>query len=182
MLRTLFSGSGRIAFWFARAASVGIALMMFITLFDVIGRAFNHPIVGSIEFTETLLGMTVFLGMGWVTLDRSHITVDFVVVSLPKQIQKILFVISGLIGTVFIGFATWQMVRQVHGRFIESLVTTLWKIPMWPVTAVMTAGLALMLVLLAIHWVGDVLRLSGHPGPDDPPPTEVHVPGSTQIE
>ena len=182
MLKTLFSGSGRIASWFVRAASLGIALMMFITLFDVIGRAFNHPIVGSNELIETLLGMTVFLGMGWVTLDRSHITVDFLVVSLPKRTQTIFFVISGLIGTVFIGFATWQMYVQVHGRVIEHLTTTLWKIPMWPVTLVMTLGLTLMLILLLIHWLGDILRLSGRPGPDDAPPTEVHLPGSTQIE
>jgi TRAP-type C4-dicarboxylate transport system permease small subunit len=167
MLNSLLSGGGRISTWFARAASFGIALMMVITVVDVIGRAFNHPIIGSIEFTETILAMTVFLGMGYVTIDRSHITVDFVVVSLPKKTRAALLVVTGLIGVVFIGFATWRMILQTYDRHIENLVTTLWKIPMWPITFVMALGLTLMMVLLVLHWVQDAGDWAAGKAPSD---------------
>lgn len=182
MFNTVLGGSGRIAKWFARAASIGVAWMMFVTLFDVIGRnLFNAPIVGSIEFTETSLGMTVFLGMGWVTFDRSHITVDFITTMLPTKIRQMLLVLTGFIAVVFIGFATWRMILQVYDRVVEGLVTTLWKIPMWPVTLVMTLGLALMFVLLVLQFFQDIGRLaSGEPPLETV--SESHHPGTAEYE
>lgn len=181
MFKSVLGGSGRIATWFARLASIGVAWMMFVTLIDVIGRAFNHPIVGSIEFIETVLGMTVFLGMGYVTFDRSHITVDFITTMLPPRTRQIFVVLTGTICVIFIGFATWRMILQVEGRIVESLVTTLWRIPMWPVTLVMTVGLALMLVLLVLQLFQDVNRLATGQEPEETV-SESHHPGSAEYE
>jgi TRAP-type C4-dicarboxylate transport system permease small subunit len=182
MFNSALGGSGRIAKWFARAASIGVAWMMCVTLVDVLGRnLFNSPIVGSIEFTETALGMTVFLGMGYVTADRSHITVDFITTTLPMKLRQILLVITGFISVVFIGFATWRMILQVYDRYIEGLVTTLWKIPMWPVTLVMTIGLALMFILLVLQLFQDIGRLKrGEPPVESV--SESHHPGTAEYE
>lgn len=182
MIKSVLGGSGRIATWFARAASLGVAWMMFVTLFDVIGRnLFNSPIVGSIEFIETGLGMSVFLGMGYVTFDRSHITVDFVTTTLPTKVRMVLLVITGFISVVFIGFATWRMILQVYDRVVEGLVTTLWKIPMWPVTLVMTIGLALMFILLVLQFFQDVGRMKRGEPPIESV-SESHHPGSAEYE
>jgi TRAP-type C4-dicarboxylate transport system permease small subunit len=182
MFKSVLDGGGRIATWFARAASVGVAWMMIVTLIDVLGRnLFNSPIIGSIEFTETSLGMTVFLGMGYVTFDRSHITVDVLTTMLPKKLRDVFLVFTGAIAVVFIGFATWRMILQVYDRFIEGLVTTLWTIPMWPVTAVMTAGLALMFLLLVLQLIQDTGRLVKGEAPPETV-SESHEPGTTEYE
>ena len=57
----------RATLWLAQIGSLGLALMMFLTLGDVIGRAFNVPITGAVEVTELIMGLMIYLGVGYTT-------------------------------------------------------------------------------------------------------------------
>ena len=75
---------------------------MFLTLFDVIGRAFNHPIAVSVEVTELIMGMMIYLGIGYTTFLKGHIRVDIVLGQLSERIQAVLELITTSIGLVFV--------------------------------------------------------------------------------
>ncbi|NYT69978.1 TRAP transporter small permease [Pusillimonas noertemannii] len=60
-------------------AGVALALMMFVTVADVVLRNFFHvSILGTYDIVETMMVFVVFLGIGEAFLDDTHITVDVV--------------------------------------------------------------------------------------------------------
>ena len=75
----------RATLWLARVGSVGLAIMMFLTLFVVIGRAFDHPITGSVEVTELIMGLMIYLGVGYTTFLRGHIRVDILITNFSPR-------------------------------------------------------------------------------------------------
>ncbi len=80
--------NGRVTMWLARAGAVGLAIIMLLTFCDVIGRyVFNAPIVGTVEVTELLMGMMVYLGVGMTTHVRGHIRVDIVIEPTSCQVH-----------------------------------------------------------------------------------------------
>ena len=89
--------------WLARAGSAGLAIMMFLTLADVIGRMFDNPIVGTVEVTELIMGMMIYLGVGYTTIHRGHIRVDILITRFSPRVQATLDTITFFIAFVFMG-------------------------------------------------------------------------------
>ncbi|MDA0239938.1 MAG: TRAP transporter small permease [Proteobacteria bacterium] len=145
--------SERATTWLARGGSVGLAAMMFLTLFDVVGRAFDHPIVGTVELTELIMGTMIYLGVGYTTFYRGHIRVDILITALRPRVQAILDFFTIAIGVGFIATITWQLFIKAQSRFTNGDVTSIWELPDWPVAYVMAIGSILMATSLILHLI-----------------------------
>ena len=145
--------SERVTLWLARAGSVGLAIMMFLTLADVVGRIFDHPVAGTVELTELIMGMIIYLGVGFTTFNRSHIRVDILITMMSARAQAVLDVVTHAIATVFIGFVVWRLFLQAASRVENNDQTIIWEIPVWPVAYVMALASVLMLTSLVLHLV-----------------------------
>jgi len=145
--------SERVTLWLARAGSVGLALMMFLTLFDVIGRAFNHPIAGSVEVTELIMGIMIYLGVGYTTFLRRHIRVDILIINFRPRVQAILDFFTGLIGLGITALISWQLFIQANARMVNNETTQIWEVSLWPWAYVMAVASILMVTSLLLHLV-----------------------------
>jgi TRAP-type C4-dicarboxylate transport system permease small subunit len=71
--------------------ATAIATMMFLTVADIIGRrVFNTPIYGTYEISSLLMVIAVFFTIPLCEYMRGHITIDVVVMHLPKRSRKYL--------------------------------------------------------------------------------------------
>ena len=145
--------SERVTLWLARAGSVGLAVMMLLTLFDVIGRAFNHPISGSVEITELIMGIMIYLGVGYTTFLRGHIRVDILIINFTPRVQAILDFITGLVGLFITALISWQLFIQAHSRMINNETTQIWEVSLWPWAFIMAVASVLMVTSLALHLI-----------------------------
>lgn len=145
--------SERVTTWLARVGSVGLAAMMFLTLGDVVGRAFNHPIVGTVEVTELIMGMMIYLGVGYTTFYKGHIRVDILITALRPRTQAILDFMTITIGLGFIATISWRLFIQAQSRFDNGDVTQIWELPDWPVAYIMAIGSVLMVTSLLLHLI-----------------------------
>ena len=154
MSQTMFVNlSERVTLWLARAGSVGLAVMMFLTLFDVIGRAFDHPISGSVEVTELIMGIMIYLGVGYTTFLRGHIRVDILIINFRPRIQAILDFITGLVGLFITILISWQLFIQAHSRMINNETTQIWEVSLWPWAFIMAFASILMVSSLVLHLI-----------------------------
>ncbi|MDP6429386.1 MAG: TRAP transporter small permease [Rhodospirillales bacterium] len=150
--------------WLARAGSVGLAVMMFLTLGDVIGRMFNSPIVGTVEVTELIMGMMIYLGVGYTTLYRGHIRVDILITQFSQRVQGILDVITYLIAFLFMAVVCWRLFLQAASRIENNDITQIWEIQVWPIAFIMAFASVLMVTSLLLHLVLSVRTvLTGEP-------------------
>jgi TRAP-type C4-dicarboxylate transport system permease small subunit len=156
----------------AWAGAVVLAIMLLLTYADVIGREIlKRPIVANIEMTELLMGLVVYLGVSQTTRVRGHVRVDILLNVLPQRIRAIANAITLLLSALFVTATAWRLYERAVVKFTKGDETDLWKIPTWPVAAIMTVCATIMAILLFIQW-GQALRqaLTGAPPAEDDTP------------
>ena len=147
----LFNLNERVTLWLARLGSIGLAGMMFLTLFDVIGRAFNHPIAVSVEVTEIIMGMMIYLGIGYTTFLRGHIRVDILVINLSPRIQAILDSITGIVALIITILISWRLWIYANSRLVNGDLTQIGEVPVWPYAFIMAFSSMLMVTSLILY-------------------------------
>lgn len=112
-------------------AAIVIGLMMFITATDVVLRyGFNSPLAWSYELTRFFLLITVFFGLAFVGIKRSHVRITSVTSRLPQRSQIIIELITTLVGLILFCFITWQGVVGAMKLFeVKQIFSNL----RWPV-------------------------------------------------
>ena len=141
----------RATLWLAQLGSLGLALMMFLTLGDVVGRAFNHPITGAVEVTELIMGLMIYLGVGYTTFLKGHIRVDILISNFSAKTQAILDTITGIIALAITALITWQLFRVALAQIPNEDTTQIWELSLWPFGLVMALASILMSTALILH-------------------------------
>ncbi len=97
-----------------------LLLVWGIVCIDVIMRyVFNNPIAWALEGTEYGLVFIAFLAAGWLQREKGHTNIDIVIVFLPPKAQRILNILTHILGAIIclvIGFfstqATWDQFQR----------------------------------------------------------------------
>ena len=154
--------------WLARAGSVGLATIMVLTFCDVIGRyVFNNPIVGTVEVTELLMGMIVYLGVGLTTQTRGHIRVDIVINLFSPRTRALLDVLTLSLSILLVFLMCWHLWLKAGIIIDKNDLTQIWEWPVWPAAYVMAAASLLMLTSLIfqlLHGLNDLMQNASTPG------------------
>lgn len=78
--------------------------LCFFILADIIFRALNMPISGTKEIVANSVVIIVFLQLGFAVRSGSMLRADFLVLSLPKPLQKALLIFALVLGAAFFFF------------------------------------------------------------------------------
>jgi TRAP-type C4-dicarboxylate transport system permease small subunit len=78
-------------------AGTSLTLMMLLTVSDVVGRAFGHPIMGTYEVVGFMLALVIGFAMPKVSLARQHIYMDFLVDRLSKRNRAIMNIFTRIL-------------------------------------------------------------------------------------
>ena len=132
-----------------------LALLMVLTVANVILRdVVSKPIRGTPELSEFIMVLVVFLALAWCAVTRKHVKVELIITRLPAKVQTILdgftlFLTLGIFVTI-----TWQ-------SFLESMVvydtTSLLRLPHTPFFWIMTFGLALFSLSIAVLFIENIV-------------------------
>jgi TRAP-type C4-dicarboxylate transport system permease small subunit len=132
-------------------ASGGIFLMMLLGFADVLGRKLlGRPLRGSVELTELLMLLVVFLGVTIVSHRQQHVQLDLIDDRIPPRWQDLRARAGEFVsGLVMLG-AGWISVTKavVAGRQQEA--TSLLQLPLAPAYALV----ALLLAVAALAHFG----------------------------
>ncbi len=78
--------------------------LCFFILADIIFRALNVPISGTKEIVANSVVIIVFMQVGFAVRSESMLRADFLVVTLPKPMQKALLIFAYLLGAALFFF------------------------------------------------------------------------------
>lgn len=134
-------------------------LMMAFMVVDVIGRkAFNRPLVGSVELVELCLLVSVYAAVPLVSASRVHVRIELLDSVIPLALRSLRGRISELFcGLVLLGCA-WLVSERAISTYRAEDATSLLRIGFWPfyaVVAVLLAVDAIIHVALAFQRGGD---------------------------
>ena len=83
--------------------------MMLLTCVDVVGRAFGHPIFGSVEIVGFMATLSVVMAMPYTHQVQGHIGVEIVVRLFSEKTQTIIGICTGIVSLILFAVVTWRM-------------------------------------------------------------------------
>jgi len=155
------------AFGLISAGSTFIMLVLVVA--NVIGRyVFNAPITGAFEITESLLVVSIMLGLALTQYHDGHIRVTILTRRMSPRWARYAQIGTLMLGAAFFtwcAYASWKFAYQSYS-FNEQEWGTI-TFPLYPFKFVVFLGVVLLAVQFVIDAIGDIAR----PSPIDRPST-----------
>lgn len=99
----------RLTIWMRNGAAACLMGMALVTVVDVVGRAFDHPLFGSEEIVTILAVLAVGLSLPYAHQQRSHIGVELFFRHLPRRGRRVLGTATLHLSFVLFVLVSWRM-------------------------------------------------------------------------
>src|ERR1035437_10034926 len=132
-----------------------LTFMMFLTVADVIMRAFGRPILGTYEIVGLSLALVIGFGIPKVSMDRGHVYMEFVVDKLPKNWKSIMHTFTRvlcIILFIIIGYNLFSVGNEFH---TSGEVSPTLKLPFFPVAY----GVGVCCFIECLVFVIDIIKI-----------------------
>jgi TRAP-type C4-dicarboxylate transport system permease small subunit len=151
----LYRAYGRLLRGFGMISAISTFVMMLLVVANILGRyLFNAPLAGTLEFTESLLVLVIFLSLALTQYDGGHIRVTLLTRRLTRGAARAANVFCMLLGALFFAwcaYAAWRFAYQSFSFREQEWGTVVF--PLYPVKFVVFIGI----LLLAIQFLLDAL-------------------------
>jgi len=132
-----------------------LALMMFLTFVDVLGRyVFNSPFPGANELIQFMMGIVVTFSVVYTAHQKSHIGVDLVINRFQVRTRKLIGCITSFLSFCIFIFITWQAIVSISDEFHSNLTSATLYIPVYPFIAVAAFGFVILCLVLLADFLG----------------------------
>jgi TRAP-type C4-dicarboxylate transport system permease small subunit len=159
--------NGRISLWLARVAALVLAAIGLMTFCDVFLRyVFSSPFNFTVEFTEIMMGLMVFLAIGLATHEKRHIGVDAVTMRLSARSNALLDLVMSAIALAMSCVLVWQLFLKAGVLLQKGDYTQIRKFPYWPGAYIMAAGCLFLISGIVFYIVRDIHILRRDPTRD----------------
>jgi TRAP-type C4-dicarboxylate transport system permease small subunit len=153
--RRIYRAYGRMLRVIAQISAAATFVMMVLVVVNVLGRyLLNQPLTGTLEFTESLLVLIIFLSLALTQYDGGHIRVTLLTRRLPKRAARALTAGCMLVGAAFFtwcAYAAWVFAAQAYSFNEQEWGEVVF--PLWPMKFVVFIGIA----LLALQFLLDAI-------------------------
>ncbi|HVN97847.1 MAG TPA: TRAP transporter small permease [Syntrophorhabdaceae bacterium] len=113
-------------------AGVALTVMMSLTVIDVLLRAASLPFVGTFEIVSLLMGIVVSFGIPQVSLDKGHVSMEFLTEKLSLRNKNLLNTFTRILCILLFAFIGYNMIK-IGARFHASgEVSPTIMIPFYP--------------------------------------------------
>lgn len=108
--------------------------LCFFILADIIFRALNMPISGTKELVANSVVIIVFMQVGFAVRSGSMLRADFLVAAFPRWLQKLLLILSLLLGALFFFFLLKAGIKPALRSFANGEFDGegALRVPVWP--------------------------------------------------
>lgn len=142
------------------AAGCFFAVMVLIIANILLRGIFKQPILGNYELVGYLTAMGVSFALAHCAKVEGHIAADFIVVRLPKALQKTVSVLVATLSVGLWGVVIWSMLAYAYSTRASGLVSATAQIAVYPVIGLITMGLVGFWLVLLVQLVKHIHELS----------------------
>lgn len=119
--------------WMNAIAAVALALMILLTVADVILRSFRRPIIGTYEMVALSGAIIIGFSIPFTSWMKGHINVDFFILKLPPRGRKIFNLVTKCLGIGLFLIIGWNLIILGMDLHKAGEVTPTRHIPFYPV-------------------------------------------------
>jgi TRAP-type mannitol/chloroaromatic compound transport system permease small subunit len=157
----------RLAIGMVLLGSVGLMLSMLICVADVLGtNLLGSPVDGTLEITESTMVLIVFGALAFTQEKRGHIRVEILHGLMGPRVKSLMDFFTHFLALLFFALMAWHSIGELtySWEMKEATMGTI-RFPLYPARALLTAGLALLILQLMLDVVADAMRTWRGEGP-----------------
>jgi TRAP-type C4-dicarboxylate transport system permease small subunit len=139
---------------FFAVGGLGLAVMMVVTLVDVVMRYMGRPIFGSMEIVCFTSAVVIGFSIPYTSWTKGHICVDFLLEKLSPGTVRILQIVTRCMGVALFLFAAYNFILYGLDLMKSKEVTPGFRIPYYPITF----GLAVACFLQTLTLFCDLVK------------------------
>jgi len=139
---------------------LALTCMMLLTVVDVIGRFFRHPIFGSVELVGLFATIIVATALPYTYKKDGHVGVEILVRLLSKKAQIRIDIVTRLLSLVLFSLITWQMFIYAEDIKLSGEVSMNMELPIHYIVYLLAFGLLAFSVTIIEMIVKNVKQLS----------------------
>lgn len=138
---------------------VALILMMGLVFFNVIARAFGHPIFGTYETVGFLASILVAFSIAHRAANNGHIAVNILEDLIPPRILPVLDSIVAILGTGLYLVLAWQCLVYANIMRTSGELSMSMEIPFYPLIIVIALGFFMLALVLLIDLLKSIVRI-----------------------
>lgn len=136
--------------WISAAALI---IMMLLTTLDVILRLFKSSVPGTYEIIGLLGALVTSFALGYTSVEKGHIAVDFLVMRFSPKAQALIGVANAMIAAVLFGIITWQSLLYGMDLLNKGQVSPTIQMPIYPFVFGIAIGCGLLTLVLVVEFL-----------------------------
>lgn len=131
---------------------------------DVLGRyLFNAPINGTMERSQLLVGLMVFLSWGYTQVKKGHVSVEIFIVHLPGRLKSFAEILTTLMTLALFILIVWQSFVMAIETYKSGEVVFVIHWPLAPFQFFVPLGGVVFCLVLIADIIQNVRQLKGRP-------------------
>ena len=136
-----------------------ITIMMLLTVVDVIGRFFKHPIFGSVELVGFLAVITVAAALPYTYKMDGHVGVEILVRLFSKKTQLWIDIFTRSLSLILFSVISWQMFLYAKDIHETGEVSMNLEFPIYYIVYILAIGLTIFSVTILERIVDTIKQL-----------------------
>lgn len=162
MEKVIMYYEGKLEKWGIFLISAPLAVMTVIEVLNAVGRKMFMPFPCALEAVESLLVISVYLGVSIVALEEGHVKVTLLSDRLSPTVQAILDAFANLLGVLtFAFFTVGSWIEACRAFSILEMRIGVYRFPVWPFKMIFAFGLTLLVIQLVINVIKYVYKALG---------------------
>ncbi len=130
-----------------------LMVLMALLFLDIVCRTVGYPILGVAEISMCVMLTTVYLGLANCEVARGHVKVEFLTERMSPRMAKWVAVFTGILSIFTLAVCSWAMTMNAIDSYTgDEAMAGLVPIPVWPIKAIMAAGIILYLLATLLNF------------------------------
>jgi len=130
---------------------------MFLTCADVVGRAFRHPIFGSVEIVGFMATLAVAMALPYTDKVKGHVGVEILVRLFSEKTQAVIDLCTRILSLGLFGLVAWRMTLYAKTMQDSGEVSISLELPEYMIIYV-TAFCFLVFTLVILQDIIHIIR------------------------
>jgi TRAP-type C4-dicarboxylate transport system permease small subunit len=135
------------------AAAAAVAFIMLLTVADVIGRLFGHPIPGTYEVVGFVGAVIISFALPYTSVHNGHIYVDILMMKMPWLVRVVVNAVNDIVAMALFGVISWQCVHYANSMRATGEVSLTLQLPVYPFIYGVAFGCGMLSVVLFVDFV-----------------------------
>lgn len=158
-MSTIFKALDKFSGLLKTIGAIALTGMMLLTVVDVIGRFFKHPIFGSVELVGFMATLVVAAALPYTYKMDGHVGVEILVRLLSKKTQIIIDLFTRTISLILFCLVTWQMFLYAKDIHETGEVSMNLEFPIYYIVYILAFGLLIFSVTIIETIVENIKQL-----------------------